>query len=56
MDEQTPSKRITKGMQTNTRILNDFSFYFLDLTQNFQEILSVAKSRFNQQEIRSVSK
>ncbi|WMV49589.1 hypothetical protein MTR67_042974 [Solanum verrucosum] len=50
-EEETPSKRITTGIQPNQHFLDDFLSFSLDLTQDFQEISeSIAKSRINQQE------
>ncbi|WMV18390.1 hypothetical protein MTR67_011775 [Solanum verrucosum] len=50
-EEETPSKRITRGIQSNQEFLDDFPSFSLGLTQDFQEISgSIAKSQINQQE------
>ncbi|KAK4721266.1 hypothetical protein R3W88_011499 [Solanum pinnatisectum] len=55
-EEETPSKRITRGIQSNQQFLNDFSSFPLGLTQDFHEISgSIAKSQVNQQEVISNS-
>lgn len=48
-EEETPSKRITKGIQLNQQFLDDFQSFYLCLTHDFKEISgSIAKSRINQ--------
>lgn len=37
MNEETQSRRITRDIQPNQQILDDFSFFSLGLTQDFQE-------------------
>ncbi|KAG5630214.1 hypothetical protein H5410_001931 [Solanum commersonii] len=50
-EEETPSKRITRGIQSNQEFLDDFPSFSLGLAQDFQEISgSIAKSKINQQE------
>lgn len=61
MDEQTSSTRIARGIQTHPTKLDDYSSFYLGLTQDFHEITGsiskgIFKSRANQQEIKSTDK
>lgn len=53
INDQTPFKRITQGIQTHPQKLDDFLSFSLGLTQIFKEFTGpFAKSQINQQKIR----